>query len=86
MTGYTGVFLKNPRLGAARSAALTVAPAQVAAPVQLEALSVAVRGADRQPVARQKVWSAGAVLGQRLRLVQLIALWCLRSPRRGHRM
>lgn len=56
-------------------------PAQVAAPVQLEALPVAVRGADGEPVARQEVGSPRAAPRQRLRLVQLSAL---RSSRRGH--
>lgn len=58
-----------------------MAPAQVAAPVQLEALPVAVRGADGESVARQEVGSPRAAPRQRLRLVQLPAL---RSSRRGH--
>lgn len=63
---------------------LTVTPAQVAAPVQLEALPVAVRRADGESVARQEVWSARAALGQSLRLVQLLALRTLLCSRRGH--
>lgn len=53
----------------------------MAAPVQLEALPVAVRGADGESVARQEVGSPRAAPRQRLRLVQLSAL---RSSRRGH--
>lgn len=49
--------------------------------MQLEALPVAVRGADGEPVARQEVGSPRAAPRQRLRLVQLLAL---RSSRRGH--
>lgn len=56
---------------------LTVTPAQVAAPVQLEALPVAVRSADGESITRQEVWSPGAALGQSLRLVQLLTLWTL---------
>lgn len=62
---------------------LTVTPAQVAAPVQLEALPVAVGGADGEPVAGQEVRSPRAALGQSLRLVQLLALRTLRT-RGGH--
>lgn len=61
---------------------LTMTPSQVTAPVQLEALSVTVRGAYGQPVAGKKVRSAGAAPSQSLRFVQLLAL---RSARSGHR-
>lgn len=57
-----------------RARSLTVAPSQVAAPVQAEAAAVAVRGAEREPVARLEVGSARAAAGQRLSLVQLLAL------------
>lgn len=63
---------------------LAVTPAQVAAPVQLEALPVAVRRADGEPVARQEVWSPRAALGQSLRLVQLLTLRTLMCSRGGH--
>lgn len=54
---------------------LTVTPSQVTAPVQLEALAVAVRGTDGQPVARLEVGSAGgAVPCQGLCLVHFLAL------------
>lgn len=53
---------------------LTVAPSQVAAPVQAEAAAVAVRGAEREPVAGLEVGSARAAAGERLSLVQLLAL------------
>lgn len=56
----------------------------MAAPVQLEALAVAVRGADGEPVTRQEVRSPRAAPGQSLRLVQLLALRTLLSPRGGH--
>lgn len=63
---------------------LTVTPAQVAAPVQLEALPVAVRRADGEPVTRQEVWSPRAALSQSLRLVQLLTLRTLVRSRGGH--
>lgn len=63
---------------------LTVTPAQVTAPVQLEALPVAVRRADGESVARQEVWSPRAALGQSLRLVQLLTLRTLLCSRSGH--
>lgn len=63
---------------------LTVTPAQVAAPVQLEALPVAVRRADGESITRQEVWSPRAALGQSLRLVQLLTLWTLLVSRGGH--
>lgn len=54
---------------------LTVTPSQVTAPVQLEALAVAVRGTNGQPVARLEVGSAGgAAPSQGLRLVHFLAL------------
>lgn len=59
----------------ADEAPLTVTPSQVTAPVQLEALAVAVRGTDGQPVARLEVGSAGgAAPRQGLRLVHFLAL------------
>lgn len=67
-----------------KEAQLTVTPSQVAAPVQLEALPVAVRRADGESVARQEVRSARAALGQSLRLVQLLALRTLLCSRSGH--
>ena len=63
---------------------LTVTPAQVAAPVQLEALPVAVRRADGESIARQEVWSPRAALGQSLRLVQLLTLRTLMCSRGSH--
>lgn len=63
---------------------LTVTPSQVAAPVQLEALPVAVRRADGESVARQEVRSPRAALGQSLRLVQLLTLRTLLCSRSGH--
>lgn len=63
---------------------LTVTPAQVAAPVQLEALPVAVRSADGESITRQEVWSPRAAPGQSLRLVQLLTLWTLLFSRGGH--
>lgn len=52
-----------------------VTPSQVTAPVQLEALAVAVRGTDGQPVARLEVRSTGgAAPRQGLRLVHFLAL------------
>lgn len=59
-------------------------PSQVAAPVQLEALPVAVRRADGESVARQEVRSPRAALGQSLRLVQLLTLRTLLCSRSGH--
>lgn len=59
-------------------------PAQVAAPVQLEALPVTVRGANGESIARQEIWSPRAALGQSLRLVQLLALRTLMCSRGGH--
>lgn len=54
---------------------LTVTPSQVTAPVQLEALAVAVRSTDGQPVARLEVGSAGGTAPrQGLRLVHFLAL------------
>lgn len=59
----------------ADAAPLTVTPSQVTAPVQLEALAVAVRGTDGQPVARLEVRSTrGAAPRQGLRLVHFLAL------------
>lgn len=63
---------------------LTVTPAQVAAPVQLEALPVAVGSADGEPITRQEVWSPRTALGQSLRLVQLLTLRTLLCSRGGH--
>lgn len=63
---------------------LTVTPSQVAAPVQLETLPVAVRRADGESVARQEVRSPRAALGQSLRLVQLLTLRTLLCSRSGH--
>lgn len=59
-------------------------PSEVATPVQFEALAVAVRGANREAVARKEVWSASVALGQGLRFVQLLVLRSLLRPRRGH--
>lgn len=59
-------------------------PAQVAAPVQLEALPVAVRSADGESITGQEVWSPCAALGQSLRLVQLLTLSALMGSRGGH--
>lgn len=61
---------------------LTMTPSQMTAPVQLEALSVAVRGAYGQPVAGKKVRSACAALGQSLRFIQLLAFMSARSSHR----
>lgn len=69
----------EPRVGE-----LTVTPAQMAAPVQLEALPVAVRRAVGESVARQEIWSPRAALGQSLRLVQLLTLRTLLCSRGGH--
>lgn len=59
-------------------------PAQVAAPVQLEALPVAVGRADGEPVAGQEVWSPRTALSQSLRLLQLLTLRTLPCSRGGH--
>lgn len=63
---------------------LTVTPAQVTAPVQLEALPVTVRGAYGESITRQEIWSPSAALGQSLRLVQLLALRTLMCSRGSH--
>lgn len=63
---------------------LTVTPAQMAAPVQLEALPVAVRRAVGESVTRQEIWSPRAALGQSLRLIQLLTLRTLLCSRGGH--
>lgn len=63
---------------------LTVTPSQVAAPVELETLPVAVRRAHGESVARQEVRSPCAALSQSLRLVQLLTLRTLLCSRSGH--
>lgn len=68
----------------AASEKLTVTPAQMAAPVQLEALPVAVGRADGESVTRQEIWSPRAALGQSLRLIQLLTLRTLLCSRGGH--
>lgn len=62
----------------------TVAPAQVAAPVQAEALSVAVRGTHGEPVAGLEVRPPGAAAGQSLRLVHFLTLGRLQGGRGRH--
>lgn len=52
--------------------------------MQLEALSVAVRGADGESVTREEVWSPRAAFGQILRLVQLLTLRTLWGTGGGH--
>lgn len=66
-------------------ARLTVTPSEVTAPVQPEALAVAVRGTDGEPVARLEVGSAGsATPRQGLSLVHFLALpTALGRRRRG---
>lgn len=59
-------------------------PAQMAAPVQLEALPVAVRRAVGESVTRQEIWSPRAAPGQSLRLIQLLTLRTLLCSRGGH--
>lgn len=49
--------------------------------MQFEALAVAVRGADGQPIAGQEIRASGAAFGQSLSLVQLLALV---ATGRGH--
>lgn len=86
ITRWPGILAVRHLCGSTEAASrkLTVTPAQMAAPVQLEALPVAVRSAVGESVARQEIWSPRAALGQSLRLIQLLTLRTLLCSRGGH--
>lgn len=82
---YQAMHLKENRMHLhGRSWQLTVTPAQMAAPVQFETLSVAVCRADGQTITGKKVRLASTAFSQSLSFIYLIALQSLLSSGVSH--